>query len=122
MEAEWEYAARAGESSVYAGSDDVSLVAWTEANSGDHSHPVATLAANAWGLYDMSGNIIEWTWDWFAEYGSTTPLTDPLGAKTGTARVYRGGDYERWSDDACVYCRDGFAASATHEYLGAGAR
>ena len=49
-EAEWEYAARAGESFLYAGSDDYALVAWTEANSGDHSHPVAQLEPNAWGL------------------------------------------------------------------------
>lgn len=102
---------------MYAGSDDASRVAWTEANSGDHSHPVANLEANAWGLSDMSGNIIEWTWDWFEEY-SGDPETDPLGAKTGTAKVYRGGDYERWTDDACVYCRDGIGPTGSQVYTG----
>ena len=93
-EAEWEYAARADESYTYAGSNAVNDVAWTSANSGGETHAVASLAANAWDLYDMSGNVFEWTGDWANV--STDPPNDAYSGTTAisdTNRVVRGGWY-----------------------------
>jgi formylglycine-generating enzyme required for sulfatase activity len=66
-EAEWEYAARADETTEYAGSDRLDEVAWHDGNSGSKTHPVGTKKANAWFLKDLSGNIYEWVWDWYAD-------------------------------------------------------
>jgi formylglycine-generating enzyme required for sulfatase activity len=91
-EAEWEYAARAGTDLLYAGSNTVSDVAWYGSNSGGTPHPVATKLPNAWDLYDMSGNVWEWTWDWYAsDYYSSSPDTDPEGPNIGSYRISRGG-------------------------------
>jgi formylglycine-generating enzyme required for sulfatase activity len=107
-EAEWEYAARAGTNLPYSGSNTVDDVAWYNGNSapagewpnqGVYTHPVATKLPNAWGLYDMSGNVDEWVWDFFdSSYGY--PSIDPEGPSTGqggddwgTERVYRGGSW-----------------------------
>ncbi len=99
-EGEWEYAARAGASYAYPGSNDVDDVAWTSANSGGDTHEVAGLAANGWGLYDMSGNVFEWTHDWTGYVADPPndsyapgPATDPVGADSGTNRIVRGGWY-----------------------------
>ncbi len=81
-EAEWEYAARAGTT----GSQIASLdeVAWYGANSEDETHPVGTKKPNAWGLYDMLGNVREWVEDVFArDYYGNTPLADPTGPQAG---------------------------------------
>jgi formylglycine-generating enzyme required for sulfatase activity len=93
-EAEWEYACRAGGHQLYCGSDDSNAVAWNSRNSGESTHAVATKRANAWGLYDMNGNVWQWVEDcWHGSY---------LGAPTdGTAwasrqceeRVLRGGSW-----------------------------
>jgi formylglycine-generating enzyme required for sulfatase activity len=93
-EAEWEYAARAGTDLVYAGSDDDSAVAWTYETSGDTPHAVESLSPNGWGLYDMGGNVFEWTEDWYDDsvyYRGDS--VDPVGASSGTYRVCRGGSW-----------------------------
>ena len=93
-EAQWEYAARGGNGSpgnyIYSGSNTVGDVAWYSSNSGSKTHEVGTKAPNGLGLYDMSGNVWEWCWDWYASYSSRAQ-TDPLGASSGSYRVRRGG-------------------------------
>lgn len=95
-EAEWEYAARAGVDTAFSGGDAVRDVAWTSYSEVSTSQGVAGLAENAWGFYDMSGNVIEWTGDWYAAPYAGDPITDPAGATSGTGRCARGGAW--WED------------------------
>jgi formylglycine-generating enzyme required for sulfatase activity len=99
-EAQWEYAAKGGNGSpgnyTYAGSNTVGDVAWYSGNSGSTTHAVGTKAPNGLGLYDMSGNVYEWCWDWYGSY-SNNAQTDPSGASSGSDRVKRGG---YWSHSA----------------------
>ena len=95
-EAEWEGAARCGTDTAYAGSNTSTDVAWTAENSNSSTHTVASLAPNACGLYDMSGNVGEWTQAWYDEYPSGS-VTDPIGAESGSERVFRVGG---WGGDA----------------------
>lgn len=97
-ESEWEYAARGGANSQgykYSGSNNADEVAWTSANSQNSTHPVGMLMANELGLYDMSGNVLEWCWDWHADSYpfSGNPIIDPRGASSGKHRVLRGGSW-----------------------------
>ena len=99
-EAEWEYAARGGNKRrgnksrgyKYSGSDDLGSVAWYMNNSGYMVHPVGSKSANELGLYDMSGNVVEWCSDWYGSYPSS-PQTNPTGPFSGSGRVLRGGCY-----------------------------
>jgi formylglycine-generating enzyme required for sulfatase activity len=93
-EAEWEYAARGGRGHAYAGAGEAGAVAWTNANAGGVTHPVGQKAANGYGLHDMSGNVFEWCWDRYGDYGGAS--TDPTGSSSGPSRVIRGG---AWFDD-----------------------
>jgi len=70
-------------------------VAWYGKNSEDQTHPVGLKRPNAWGLYDMHGNVWEWVGDWFGDYPSE-PQADPCGPPRGDDRVIRGGSY--WYD------------------------
>lgn len=104
-EAEWEFAARGGNASKgykYAGSNTIDDVAWYKDNSESATHPVAQgqKKANELGLYDMSGNVWEWCYDWFGIYPSTTQ-TNPTGISSGYERVYRGGGFS----SIASYCR-----------------
>jgi formylglycine-generating enzyme required for sulfatase activity len=103
-EAEWEYAARAGTTGERYGPLDA--IAWYEGNSGGRTQPVRGKQANAWGLYDMIGNVWEWTHDWYGAYGGAA--TDPVGPGTGSFRVDRGGGYGRgggYTDGVAASCR-----------------
>ena len=90
-EAEWEYAARAGTTGPNTGL--VGEVAWHSGNADGHTHPVGQKRPNAWGLYDMEGNVYEWTQDWYFDY-EEDPITDPTGPEMGISRVPRGGSWE----------------------------
>jgi len=91
-ESEWEFAARGGGSHLYSGSNDLDTVGWYGSNSGMTTHDVGGKQANAFGLYDMSGNVWEWVWDWYGGYPSGTE-PDPTGPSTDYRRVYRGGSW-----------------------------
>ena len=91
-EAEWEYAARAGGTGDFAGTGVLAEMGWCEETAGGATHPVGRLEPNAWGLYDMHGNVWEWVQDRFAaDYYASAPAIDPPGPSAGDARVVRGG-------------------------------
>lgn len=101
-EAEWEYAARAGSSGDYGGTGTLDEMGWYEQNSGGMTHPAGTKSPNAWGLYDMHGNVWEWVQDWYArDYYDESPTTDPSGPKAGTSRTVRGGGWS-YSAERCT--------------------
>ena len=89
-EAQWEYACRAGSTERFAG--NLEEMAWAYFNSDRQTHPVGTLSPNAWNLYDMHGNVLEWGADWYDEY-PVESVTDPKGPSNGSNRVCRGGSY-----------------------------
>jgi formylglycine-generating enzyme required for sulfatase activity len=106
-EAEWEYACRAGSTTALANGPltvlecdpldpNLDAIAWYRCNSGTNEnffrHDVGLKQANAWGLFDMNGNVFEWCWDWYGSY-QEEPATDPSGPTTGHYRVIRGGDF-----------------------------
>ena len=98
-EAEWEWLARGGQNYTYAGSDTVDDVAWYSSNTNETgSRDVKTKAANGYELYDMSGNVWEWCWDWYAETISSD--TGASGASSGNTRVRRGGSWYN-NDSSC---------------------
>ena len=88
-EAEWEYAARGGTTTATYG--DLDAVGWYNGNSLGRPHAVGRKAPNGFGLYDMLGNVREWTGDWYGNYPRT--VTDPTGPAAGTYRVFRGGSW-----------------------------
>lgn len=104
-EAEWEYACRAGTSSAYYFGEDAGKLAenaWVKSNSSDATHPGGGKGANAWGLCDMSGNVMEWCNDFYAaDYYGKSVEKNPAGPNEGKQRILRGGGF-RSKPDACA--------------------
>lgn len=106
-EAQWEYACRAGTTEAYAGVlDDM---AWYENNSNSNKYPVGKMKPNAWGLYDMYGNVMEWCQDRYNYSYSIENANDPAGSSKGSLRVVRGGSFF----DNANNCR---SASRSYKY------
>lgn len=112
-EAEWEYACRAGTSTeFYWGDSFDGQYAWSMDNS-DTAHDVGTRLPNAWGLYDMSGNVFEYCSDWFGNYPKG-PVTDPKGPTSGKNCVFRGGS---WGANP-EYCRSAGRTGLSLDFRG----
>jgi len=104
-ESEWEFASRSGARTSYCYGSDASILGrfgWFLESSGKHVHPPQELRPSVRGVFDLHGNLYEWTHDWFSDF-ETESLTDPLGSKRGSYRVNRGGG---WSNGAAD-CRSG---------------
>ena len=106
-EAQWEYAAKGGSplntgwvGYTYSGSDILDDVAWYANNSNGKTHEVGKKAPNFLGIYDMTGNVFEWCWDYYGSYSSGS-VTDPTGYPSGDCRIRRGGTYSDF--DLYVY-------------------
>jgi formylglycine-generating enzyme required for sulfatase activity len=120
-EAEWEYAARGGNKGprdyTYSGGNSADSVAWYDGNSGERIHPVGTKQPNSLGLYDMSGNVWEWCWDWYGSY-SGGHQTNPVGPASGRYPVLRGGGWYDYASFCTVAHRDGGSPTNRSSALG----
>ena len=122
-EAEWEYAARGGNKSngyKYSGSNMAWEVAWLDENSDSKTHSVGKKQANELGIYDMSGNVWEWCYDWFGHYENYSSYSqrNPVGASSGTRRVFRGGSWNRYAWNVRVSRRNSNTPSYRLNCLG----
>ena len=100
-EAEWEYACRASTPTVFSFGDEIDRIgeyAWYSDNSQNRTHPGGKKKPNAWGLYDMHGNVWEWCQDWYGDYPSNS-VADPKGPDKGKYRVLRGGSWLNYAGD-----------------------
>lgn len=111
-EAEWEYCCRAGTTGDYAG--ELDEMGWHNRNSEKTTHTVGQKKPNAWGLYDMHGNVWEWCSDWYGDYPAND-VTDPAGPSSGKFRTYRGGGWF-YIDGACRSAFRGWIAPDTILY------
>jgi formylglycine-generating enzyme required for sulfatase activity len=119
-EAEWEFAARGGSEgrdTRYAGSDNAEEVAWHGNNCDRTTQRVGQKMANELGLYDMSGNVWEWCFDFYGSYSSASQ-TDPRGVPRSRNRVRRGGAARYEAATTSVTSRYGDAPLAKHAYIG----
>ena len=118
-EAEWENAARCGTDTIYAGSDTVDEVGWYVRNSDGGPKPVGLLPANACGLVDLSGNVIEWTQDLYApDYYTADGRTDPEGPEEGEGRSVRGGGWQYSASGLRVSYRNTIAQDYRSNFIG----
>jgi formylglycine-generating enzyme required for sulfatase activity len=121
-EAEWEYAARGGIKSKgfkYSGSNDIDEVAWYNGNSNNTSHKVGEKKPNELGIYDMSGNIYEYCWDWLdKDYYRDSVLYNPKGPGKGIYKIIRGGDYYNNKNFCLVSKRKGITPKVKYCQFG----
>ncbi len=121
-EAQWEYACRAGTTTKYSfgdSEDELAEHGWFEGNSDRQSQPVSAKKPNAWGLYDMHGNVLEWCQDWFGQkYYASSQQLNPLGPDKGRYRVVRGGSWSFAANGCRSACRDWLPAGASIRIFG----
>ncbi len=121
-EAEWEYACRAGRTTRFSFGDDAADLgsfAWVDSNSDSKTHAIGQKRPNAFGLYDMHGNVWEWCGDWYdANYYAQSPAQDPPGAATASVRVIRGGSWYGNPRDARSAIRNWITPANRHIFLG----
>ncbi len=110
-EAQWEYACRAGTTGDFAGTGKLDDMGWHQENGDDTTQPVGMKRPNAWGLYDMHGNVWEWCLDWLGRYPGGS-VSDPTGPTLGSDRVARGGG--AWV--VASYCRSAFRFGYSPDY------
>lgn len=117
-EAEWEYACRAGTTTLFGFGDDADELnnhAWSSGNAAQfnepYAHQVGRKRPNRWGLFDMHGNVAEWCHDWFAEYEDSS-VANPSGPATGTRRTLRGGGWR----DLSAMCRSSYRNANTMQF------
>jgi len=123
-EAEWEYAARGGnrpDETIYSGSNDLDSIGWNRGSSFNlfdlRSHTVGKKHANALGLFDMSGNVSEWCWDWYDNYNPNAGK-DYMGPEIGSDRVIRGGDMWAPPEHCRVASRSKFDPDRRDDLIG----
>jgi formylglycine-generating enzyme required for sulfatase activity len=121
-EAEWEYAARGGNKSKgykYAGSNSIADVAWYDANSGQKTHTIGTKLANELALFDMTGNVWEWCYDFYIDdYYKKSPFSNPQGARFTKVRSFRGGSWS-FSEIGCrIVNRLSYYPDCSLNYIG----
>ena len=117
-EAQWEYACRAGSITEYWWGPDTNGMGastWSYNDSVETTQPVATKLANAYGLYDMTGNVWQWCNDWYGSY-TAAAATDPAGATTGTSRVLRGGSWNNYYNRGGVVFRSAYRYNFLPDY------
>jgi formylglycine-generating enzyme required for sulfatase activity len=127
-EAQWEYACRAGTTTTYNTGDTISdSTGWYSDNSDIQTHEVGKKTPNAWGLYDMHGNVLEWCWNWYCAYPMLYAQTDPTGSAgpwnnkgtTGHIRSYRGGSFIQPSEQCTSAWENGMLVEYdTEAYIG----
>jgi formylglycine-generating enzyme required for sulfatase activity len=120
-EAEWEWAAKGGIKSkgyIYSGSDNIDSVAWYIDNSDSTTHPVKNKAPNELKLYDMTGNVWEWCWDWYGANYYKDNQVNPTGPKSGKMRVNRGGAFDSYGANGTIGYRSSDYPTRTFKNVG----